>query len=75
MDYIGERIALLNNESPEKLWAKAEQPQMPGMPPGAQPGQGAPQQLPPGMEQLSQQLLAGGQSPQPDLSLNTMANQ
>ncbi|MCK4500206.1 hypothetical protein KAU11_06885, partial [Candidatus Babeliales bacterium] len=69
-DYVGDRMAIYNEENPEKIFQQQPQ-QQPGVPPGM-PGQ------PPGPGGAPNQLgaqLAGGGGQQPDLSLNAMMNQ
>lgn len=57
-DYVGDRMALLNEENPEKIWMKKQ----PGQPPPGQPGQGP--------NELGQQLQMPADKP--DLSLNAL---
>jgi hypothetical protein len=74
LDYLGDRIALLNDESPDKMWEQPQQPPgMPGMPPGPPGAPGGQPGQPPIPSELAAQLTGGGE--QPNLSLNTLMNQ
>lgn len=81
MEYVKKRWAILNGESPDKLWQQQQQgggiEQMMAQMQQGQP-QGAPQG-PPGGGQLTQQMLAGGggtgQQASQAPSLNAMLNQ
>jgi len=71
MDYVGDRMALLNDENPEKIWGK-QQPQGGQNPMAQLMAQAGGQQ---GESPIAAQMNASQAQGQSNLSMNTMANQ